>query len=130
MPNINELTLAKELIKFPSVTPRDAGAIGYLSKQLKKLGFSCKILKFKEEIHVGVFESNICKEKNFVIPMIACEKAAEYISSAKILNTAHLKNDDIINFFNISTLYKTGKLTAENIVNKPRNIINLPPLFM
>ena len=30
MPNINELTLAKELIKFPSVTPRDAGAIGYL----------------------------------------------------------------------------------------------------
>ena len=35
MPNINELTLAKELIKFPSVTPRDAGAIGFLAKQLK-----------------------------------------------------------------------------------------------
>ena len=48
MPNINELTLAKELIKFPSVTPKDAGVIGYLSKQLKKLGFECKILEFKD----------------------------------------------------------------------------------
>ena len=50
MPNINELTLAKELIKFPSVTPKDAGAIGFLAKQLKKLGFDCKILEFKDKI--------------------------------------------------------------------------------
>ena len=49
MPNINELTLAKELIKFPSVTPKDAGAIRYLAKQLKKLGFNCKILEFKDK---------------------------------------------------------------------------------
>ena len=49
MPNINELTLAKELIKFPSVTPKDAGAIGFLAKQLKKLGFNCKILEFKDK---------------------------------------------------------------------------------
>ena len=49
MPNINELTLAKELIKFPSVTPKDAGAIVFLSKQLKKLGFNCKILEFKDK---------------------------------------------------------------------------------
>ncbi len=42
MPNINELTLAKELIKFPSVTPKDAGAIGYLSKQLKNLVSNAK----------------------------------------------------------------------------------------
>ena len=49
MPNINELTLAKELIKFPSVTPKDAGAIGFLAKQLKRLGFSCKILEFKDK---------------------------------------------------------------------------------
>ena len=49
MPNFNELTLAKELIKFPSVTPKDAGAIGYLAKQLKKLGFNCKILEFKDK---------------------------------------------------------------------------------
>ena len=49
MPNINELKLAKELIKFPSVTPKDAGAIGFLEKQLKRLGFDCKILEFKDK---------------------------------------------------------------------------------
>ena len=49
MPNINELTLAKELIKFPSVTPRDAGVIEFLAKQLRKLGFQCKILEFKDK---------------------------------------------------------------------------------
>jgi len=49
MPNINELKLAKELIKFPSVTPVDAGAIGFLAKQLRKLGFDCKILEFKDK---------------------------------------------------------------------------------
>ncbi len=49
MPEINELTLAKELIKFPSVTPADAGAIKFLAKKLKKLGFNCKILEFKDK---------------------------------------------------------------------------------
>jgi succinyl-diaminopimelate desuccinylase len=45
MPNINELKLAKELIRFPSITPRDAGAINFLRKKLKSLGFKCKILE-------------------------------------------------------------------------------------
>jgi succinyl-diaminopimelate desuccinylase len=49
MANINELKLAKELIKFPSITPRDAGAISFLSRQLKSLGFICKILEFKDK---------------------------------------------------------------------------------
>ena len=49
MANITELQLAKELIKFPSITPKDAGAIGFLSKQLKSLGFTCKILEFKDK---------------------------------------------------------------------------------
>jgi len=49
MPNINELKLAKELIKFPSITPKDAGAINFLSKQLRSLGFECKILEFKDK---------------------------------------------------------------------------------
>jgi len=44
---INELQLSKDLIKFPSITPKDAGAISFLSKKLKKLGFNCKILEFK-----------------------------------------------------------------------------------
>ena len=49
MPSINELQLAKELIRFPSITPRDAGAINFLSKKLKSLGFKCKILEFKDK---------------------------------------------------------------------------------
>jgi succinyl-diaminopimelate desuccinylase len=47
MPNINELKLARDLIKFPSITPRDAGAINFLSKKLRTLGFNCKILSLK-----------------------------------------------------------------------------------
>ena len=46
---INELQLSKDLIRFPSVTPKDAGAIKFLSNKLKKLGFNCKILEFKEK---------------------------------------------------------------------------------
>jgi len=45
----DELQLSKDLIRFPSVTPIDAGAISYLSKKLKKLGFKCKILEFKDK---------------------------------------------------------------------------------
>ena len=46
---INELQLSKDLIRFPSVTPQDAGAIRFLSKKLKKLGFNCRILEFKDK---------------------------------------------------------------------------------
>ena len=49
MPKINELQLAKELIRFPSVTPVDAGIMKFLEKKLKKLGFKTKILEFKEK---------------------------------------------------------------------------------
>ena len=49
MQNTDELKLAKELIRFPSVTPKDAGAIKFLSKRLKSLGFKCKILEFKDK---------------------------------------------------------------------------------
>ena len=46
---LNELQLAKELIKFPSITPVDAGVMNFLEKKLKKLGFKTKILEFKEK---------------------------------------------------------------------------------
>ena len=46
---INELQLAKELIKFPTVTPIDAGIMKFLEKKLKILGFKTKILEFKEK---------------------------------------------------------------------------------
>ncbi len=45
---LSELQLAKELIKFPSITPVDAGVMNFLEKKLKKLGFKTKILEFKE----------------------------------------------------------------------------------
>ena len=46
---LNEVKLAKELIKFPSVTPIDAGVMKFLEKKLKKLGFKTKIIEFKEK---------------------------------------------------------------------------------
>ena len=46
---IDELKFSKDLIKFPSVTPVDAGAINFLSKNLKAIGFKCKILEFKDK---------------------------------------------------------------------------------
>tara|TARA_Y100000590_G_C15715645_1_gene1011793 strand:- start:1810 stop:2967 length:1158 start_codon:yes stop_codon:yes gene_type:complete len=49
MQKINELQLAKELIKFPSITPSDAGVMKFLERKLKKLGFKTKILEFKEK---------------------------------------------------------------------------------
>ena len=47
MKTYNELQLAKELIRFPSITPIDAGAMRFLSKKLTDIGFKCKILEFK-----------------------------------------------------------------------------------
>ena len=69
MKTLNELKLAKELIKFPSVTPVDAGVMKFLEKKLKKLGFKTKILKFKEKgslpvknlyARFGTKEPNLC----------------------------------------------------------------------
>ena len=34
MPILNELKLAKELIRFPSITPVDAGTMNFLTKKL------------------------------------------------------------------------------------------------
>ncbi len=42
MASINELQLAKELIKFPTVTPIDAGIMKFLEKKLKYLDLKLK----------------------------------------------------------------------------------------
>ncbi len=69
MQKFNELQLAKELIKFPSITPLDAGVMKFLEKKLKKLGFKTKILEFKEKgfkpvknlyARLGTKEPNFC----------------------------------------------------------------------
>ena len=44
---ISELKLAKELIRRPSITPKDAGAINILAKKLRSLGFKCQVINFK-----------------------------------------------------------------------------------
>ncbi len=49
MKTLNELQLAKELIRFPSITPVDAGIMKFLEKKLRRLGFKTKILEFKEK---------------------------------------------------------------------------------
>ena len=49
MAKINELQLAKELIKFPSITPVDAGIMKFLEKKLKTLGFKTNVLEFKDK---------------------------------------------------------------------------------
>ena len=49
MQTINELQLAKELIRYPSITPIDAGVMKFLEKKLRKLGFKTKILEFQKK---------------------------------------------------------------------------------
>ncbi len=69
MQKINELQLAKELIRFPTVTPIDAGVMKFLEKKLKKLGFKTKLLEFREKdfkpvknlyARLGTKEPNFC----------------------------------------------------------------------
>ena len=69
MPIINDLQLAKELIKFPTVTPVDAGIMKFLEKKLKSIGFKTKILEFKDRncksvkniyARLGTISPNFC----------------------------------------------------------------------
>ena len=46
---IDEVRFTQELIKKPSVTPKDVGAMNVVAKHLKKLGFKCKIMSFQEK---------------------------------------------------------------------------------
>ncbi|MDN5248333.1 MAG: succinyl-diaminopimelate desuccinylase [Wolbachia endosymbiont of Tyrophagus putrescentiae] len=47
---IDPVELAKKLISFKSITPKDDGAIDYISQILKKNGFDCKILEFGDGV--------------------------------------------------------------------------------
>jgi succinyl-diaminopimelate desuccinylase len=48
MGTIDPAHLAAELIRFPSVTPQDAGAIPHLARTLEGLGFACETVEFAE----------------------------------------------------------------------------------
>ncbi len=43
----NEIRLAQELIRFPTVKTEDKGIMKFLSKKLSSIGFKCKIIKSK-----------------------------------------------------------------------------------
>ena len=45
---VDPVALAQALIRCPSVTPDDAGALGVLERQLTALGFACERLSFAE----------------------------------------------------------------------------------
>ncbi len=45
---LDPVALAQALIRCPSVTPNDAGALGVLEEALKPLGFACERLPFEE----------------------------------------------------------------------------------
>src|SRR5690242_18350730 len=44
---LDPVKLAQDLIRCPSITPEDAGALGVLEAALKSLGFACERLVFE-----------------------------------------------------------------------------------
>ena len=43
----NEIKLAQELIRLPSIKTEDKGIMRFLSKKLSSIGFKCRIIKSK-----------------------------------------------------------------------------------
>ncbi|WP_411816865.1 succinyl-diaminopimelate desuccinylase [Hyphococcus sp. DH-69] len=64
MNEIDPLSLARDLIRCPSVTPTDAGALDLLERNLKALGFSCTRLPFEDVDNlfatIGSGEPHLC----------------------------------------------------------------------
>ena len=48
MPTINfdPIQLTQSLVKCPSITPKDEGALSIVEQHLAKIGFKCNFLKF------------------------------------------------------------------------------------
>jgi succinyl-diaminopimelate desuccinylase len=62
--SIDPVELAQALIRRPSVTPADAGAMDTLQRQLESLGFNCRRMKFGEIENLyarrGTARPNLC----------------------------------------------------------------------
>ncbi|WP_297513528.1 succinyl-diaminopimelate desuccinylase [uncultured Caulobacter sp.] len=62
--SIDPVAFAQALIRRPSVTPADAGAMDTLQRQLEALGFSCRRMKFGEIENLyarrGTARPNLC----------------------------------------------------------------------
>jgi succinyl-diaminopimelate desuccinylase len=48
IPHVDGIALAQDLIRRPSITPEDAGALDVLQQALESLGFTCHRLTFEE----------------------------------------------------------------------------------
>jgi succinyl-diaminopimelate desuccinylase len=61
---LDALELAQALIRRPSVTPADAGAMGVVQAQLEALGFTCRRMRFGEienlYARLGTESPNLC----------------------------------------------------------------------
>ena len=66
--SFNLLQVSKNLIDCPSVTPKNAGAIEVLEKELKKLGFRCQKIKFSDnfEFDLRLSDHSLRKSLLFV----------------------------------------------------------------
>jgi succinyl-diaminopimelate desuccinylase len=68
-PNVSPVELARDLIRCPSVTPEDAGALKVLERVLSKAGFQCRRFTFTEDgtspvdnlfARIGVGSPHLC----------------------------------------------------------------------
>jgi succinyl-diaminopimelate desuccinylase len=63
-PTTDAIALAQTLIRCPSVTPEDAGALAVLEEAIKPLGFSCRRLRFDDVenlyARLGTASPNLC----------------------------------------------------------------------
>lgn len=48
MPKIDPVAFTKSLVRRPSVTPKDEGALDLLAENLTSIGFSCRRMRFEE----------------------------------------------------------------------------------
>ena len=85
MKNFNELNLSKDLIKFKSITPKDDGAIKYLSSKLKQLGLNCKILKFYDKKKISDPILNLYARKGSKAPNICYAGHTDVVPPAIIV---------------------------------------------
>ncbi|ATQ44376.1 succinyl-diaminopimelate desuccinylase [Caulobacter mirabilis] len=64
MSSLDALDLARDLIRRPSVTPADAGAMDVLQRALEDLGFACRRMRFGEIENLyarrGTARPNLC----------------------------------------------------------------------
>ena len=61
---LDPIALSQQLIRRPSVTPADAGAMDVVQQALERLGFSCRRMRFGEienlYARIGGDRPNLC----------------------------------------------------------------------